>query len=69
MTALAEQMLARAEQDGLAEDHPLRVLGKAFSKACSGFYADPQTVTVKQFMGHWARARRAWCEYTGESLI
>ena len=32
--------------------------------AAAGFYADPQTVPVKSFMGHWARARRvAWLHW------
>jgi predicted nucleic acid-binding Zn ribbon protein len=34
-----------------------------------GFYADPQTVSVQNFVGAWARARRAYCEAIGEPLI
>lgn len=69
MADLGERMIARADADGLPADHELRVKGAAFSEAAAGFYADPQTVNVKQFMGHWARARSLWCAYTGESLV
>lgn len=41
----------------------------ALETATAGFYAEPQTVPVKSFVGAWARARRAWCESTGEPLI
>lgn len=62
-------MMARAGNDGLPPDHPLFILGKQFDAAADGFYAEPQTKTVQQFMGAWARARRAWCDYTGEALV
>lgn len=68
-SSLDEKMIARADADNLPADHQLRTLAVTFKGAAVGFYSDPQTVTVKQFMGCWARARRAWCDYTGEALI
>jgi len=44
-------------------------LADRFDTATAGFYASPQTVTVKQFMGHYVRARRARCDATGEPLV
>ncbi|WP_428419233.1 hypothetical protein [Methylibium sp.] len=66
---LPARMLARADADGLPADHPLRTTAAAFAAAIEGFYATVQTVPVSRFMGAWARARRAWCEYTGEALL
>lgn len=68
-TALAIKMQARAEADNLPADHDMRTKAAAFDEAAKGYYATPQTVMVKPFMGCWARARRAWCDYTGERLL
>lgn len=68
-TDLAEKMLARADADGLPPDHQLRLRAVAFDDAVRGFYGEPQTYDVRRFLGCWARARRAWCDYTGEPLI
>ena len=68
-TNLGDNMIARANADNLPEAHKLRELGAAFNKAARDFYGEPQRITVKQFMGHWARARRCWSEYTGKSLV
>jgi hypothetical protein len=66
--ALAEKM-----RDLAVSGHPraseLVEKALAFTIAIDGFYSEPQTVTVKAFMGAWARARLLWCECTGESLI
>lgn len=69
MTALGDKMIARADEDGLPADHDMRVKAKAFDDAAAGFYATPQTVEIRPFMGHYARARRAWCDYSGEPLV
>lgn len=42
---------------------------QGFDDATDGFYAIPQTATVEQFLGAWARARRVYCEASGEPLI
>ena len=68
-TALAKKMRARADKDSLPEDHEMRTRANAFDEATKGFYGEPQTCDVKKFMGCWARARRVWCDYTGEALI
>ena len=68
-TELGDKMRARADLDGLPDDHEMRQLADAFDKAAYGYAGEPQTVTVRQFMGHWARARKCWCNYTGEPLI
>lgn len=68
MTDLSEKMLALAKSGHPRADE-LREKADAFSAAASGFYAEPQTVGVKAFMGCWARARRLYSECTGEPLI
>jgi hypothetical protein len=67
-TNLSQRMRALAKT---RSDLPADWLEKAdaFDKATAGFYADPQTVDVKQFVGCFARARRMWCEATGEPLV
>lgn len=68
-TDLGDKMRARAELDGLPADHDMRRLADEFDKASCGYAGEPQTVSVRQFMGHWARAKKCWSEYTGEPLI
>lgn len=63
MTDLGQKMIARADKDGLAKDHPLRVAAEGFNVA----HADG--ASARKLLGAWARARRIWCEYTGEPLI
>ena len=69
MTDLAKKMRAKADEDRLPPDHELRVTADAFDITAAGFYASGQTKTVQQFMGTWARARKCWCDYSGEQLI
>jgi hypothetical protein len=68
-TDLAQKMFALCERDNLPPDHALRVRAEEFDEATKGYVAVPQTVPVAKFMGAWARARRAWCAYTGEPLV
>jgi len=68
-TQLGDQMRARADLDGLPSNHEMRHLADAFDKASYGYAEEPQTVNVRQFMGHWAKAKRFWSNYTGEPLI
>lgn len=44
-------------------------LADKFEAAARGFYAEQPTVTAQQFLGAFARARLAWCAYSGESLV
>lgn len=66
-TSLVDKMRA------LAESHPrgaeLKEKADKLEAATTGFYSEPQTVDVKRFIGSWARARRLWCDITGEPLI
>lgn len=68
-TTLAKRMVARADKDALSEDHPMRENAAKFDAAAKGFYSEQPTCDVKTFMGAYARARRSWCDYTGESLV
>lgn len=47
----------------------LREKAEALDRAAAGFYAEEQTVTVKGFIGAWVRARRLYCDVTGEALV
>lgn len=66
---LPEQMRARADFEGLPPGHELRTKAAALDQAILGFFSEHQTVTVQQFVGAWARARKAWCAHTGEALL
>lgn len=68
-TALGEAMIARADADGLPADHPLRVTAAALDDAAADRSSEPPEVRARMFVGAWARARRAWCNYTGAPLI
>lgn len=68
-TDLSKWMRERADADELPDDHDLRTLATGFDEAALGFFGEPQTHTVKQFMGAWSRARRAWCDYVGLPLL
>lgn len=63
MTAddLPTKMRARADADGLPADHPLRVRADELDAA--------DVSNTRQLLGRWARARRAWSDYTGEELL
>jgi uncharacterized iron-regulated protein len=52
-----------------ARSAELREKAEALAKATDGFFGKPQTHTAKQFLGAWARARRLWCDCTGEPLV
>lgn len=67
-TELSDKMRALADGNHPRADE-LRAKAKAFDVAASGFYSEPQTVGAKSFLGAFARARRLWCECTGEPLV
>ena len=66
---LQQRMLERADADGLPASHPLRVLSQSLEEATIGYFSEPPTHTVAQFVGSWARAHTAWCQYTGETWV
>lgn len=68
-TALAEKMIAFADQQGFELGHEMREAAAAFDSAAKGYFAVPQTCAVKAFFGRWAKARRIWCKYSGEALL
>lgn len=67
-TALSIRMHKLADE-GHERAAELREKADAFDSATWGFYAEPQTVPVNKFMGAFARARRLWCDITGEPLV
>lgn len=68
-TNLAKRVLKTAENDGLPDDHPMVIAAKEFEAAAHGFFSEPKTVSVKKFLGKFAKARRLWCEYSGDPLV
>lgn len=69
VTELGKKMVARADRDKLPENHPLRTLAAEFDDASAKYLANPQKMGVRAFMGFWARARKAWCQHTGDALL
>ena len=67
MTDLSDNLRTIAK--GHERETELIEKAAAFDEAAAGFYSEPQTVTVKTFMGCWARARRAYSEVSGEPLV
>lgn len=67
-TDLSKKMHTLADS-GHPRASELREKADAFDQKTAGFYAEPQTVTVQSFMGAFARARRLWCDVTGERLV
>ena len=66
--SLAGRMRERAKSD---HAHSFELIDKAakLEAASVGFFGESQTHSAQQLLGSWARARRLWCELTGESLI
>lgn len=61
-TDLGQTMLELAERDRLPQDHPMRTTAERFNASIGT--GNPETV-----LGAWARARRVYCDYTGEPLL
>lgn len=64
----------RAKADEIADAKPdiatlLRDRADKLEAAATGYFGQPQTHTVQQFLGCYARARLLWCDVTGEPLI
>jgi hypothetical protein len=68
-TELSRRMRNRADNDKLPADHAMRTTAEAWDTASDGYFAVPQQVSTRAFVGAWARARRVWCDYTGEKLV
>lgn len=67
-TALGARMRAEADAGHPRADE-LRTKAREFDEAAAGFYADPQTVDVRRFLGCFARARLLWRDVSGEPLV
>lgn len=66
--SLPERMHALADT-GHARAAELRTQADALNAAIDGALATPETCSVPKLLGTWAKARRLWCDITGESLI
>ena len=51
-----------------ADKHPRAHELRARADELEAAISDPKT-SMKKFVGCWARARRLWCECTGEDLV
>lgn len=63
---LPTRMVALADRDGLPIGHPMRIRAAEFEAKLD--YGAPGW-TAQNMIGAWARARRVWCDYTGEPLV
>lgn len=67
---LPDRMKARATQDGLPADHPLFTLAAELDGVLTrNLSAWDSASSAPQLVKAWARARLAWCNHTGESLV
>jgi hypothetical protein len=62
---LYDDMFEIADRDKLSDDHPLRIKAVELKEVVEG----KEMPTPKRLLGAWARARRAYCDYTGTSLV
>ena len=67
-THRAEKMRALAKKRTDLPENWLD-LADELDAATIGFFSEPQTVSVGEFMRCMIRARKAWCAATGESMI
>ncbi|WNV45424.1 hypothetical protein [Escherichia phage PLYYY01] len=51
----------------MSEDHAMRRTAQAFDEISVNYAMGKST--PKGLLGAWARARRCWCNYTGEPLV
>lgn len=68
-TPLADRMRLLATTPSHPRAAELIEKADALDAATAGYMSDPPTVTVRAFVGAFARARIAWCECTGEDLV
>jgi hypothetical protein len=66
MKSLYEEMLKLAERDNLPSNHILRIRANELKEIIEGGGEIP---TPERLLGRWARAKKAYCEYTGKPLI
>jgi len=66
-TSLSERMIEYANKHTLPDNDKMRVLAKDFDEKTKAFFGEK--ISVKLYLGSWARARRHWCDITGDSLL
>lgn len=69
MTPLSEKMHALLPSLPPEQADKMRTLATAFDNATSAHAMNPSEDNVKKMLGAWARARRCYCEISGESLL
>jgi hypothetical protein len=62
---LYDAMFEIADRDKLPEDHLMRIKATELKEVVEG----KEMPTPKRLLGAWARARRAYCDYTGTPLV
>jgi hypothetical protein len=62
---LYDEMFEIADRDKLSEDHPMRIKAAELKEVVEG----KEMPTPKRLLGRWARARKAYCDYTGTPLV
>jgi hypothetical protein len=65
LVVLYDEMFEIADRDKLPDDHPVRVKAVELKDVVEG----REMPTPKHLLGAWARARRAYCDYTGIPLV
>jgi hypothetical protein len=63
--ALYDEMFEIADRDKLPDDHPVRVKAVGLKNVVEG----KEMPTAKRLLGAWARAKKAYCDYTGTPLV
>lgn len=66
-TVLAPNLRKAAK--GTRHEARANELADAFETKAVAYYRGDADVSPQSFMGAWARARRLYCELTGEALI
>jgi len=66
---LGKLMRARADHDKLPTDHLLRTLADRFDLDLCRYMDQQGKCTAGQFLASWAKARKAWCAYSGEVIV
>ena len=64
--SLAKRMAVRADRDGLPIGHLMRIRAAELEAKLD---CEAPGWTAQNMIGAWARARRVWCDYTGEPML
>ena len=63
--SLYDEMFEIADRNKLSDDHQMRIRATELKEVVEG----KEMPTPKRLLGAWARARRAYCDYTGMPLV